>query len=49
MAGIRSYEEPTTFYARTLIQNPGVLVYDQLESFYDSQLKLPRLNPMGAS
>ena len=47
VAGIRSYEEPTTFYARTLIANPGVLVYDQLESFYDNQLRLPKLNPMG--
>ena len=49
MAGIRTYEEPTTFYARTLINNPGVLVYDQLEMFYDSKLTLPRLNPMGSA
>lgn len=46
LAGIRTYEEPSSFYARTLTSNPGVLVYDQLETYYDNQLKLPKLSPM---
>jgi len=49
MTGIRTYEEPTTFYTRTLIQNPGVLVYDQLETYFDNKLTLPKLSPLGAS
>ena len=48
IAGIKTYEEPTTFYTRTLMPNPGVLVYGQLETFFDSKLSLPKLSPMGA-
>jgi len=46
LAGIKTYEAPTTFFARTLTANPGVLVYDQLEFFYDNRLALPKLSPM---
>ena len=49
MINIRTYEEPTIFYTRTLIPNPGALVYDQLETYFDSKLTLPRLSPLGAS
>ena len=49
IAGVSTYEAPTSFFARTLTQNPGVLVYDQLETFYDNKLRLPELSPMGAS
>jgi hypothetical protein len=49
LASIKTYETPTTFYTRTLIQNPGVLVYDQLENYFSSKVTLPRLNPMGST
>ena len=47
IANIKTYEDPTSFYARTTITNPGVLVYEQLTSFFDNKLKLPELSPTG--
>lgn len=36
------YETPSDFYTRTVhTGNPGVLVLDQIESYYDNLLKLP--------
>ena len=46
LSKINSYEEPNTFYARTLNTNPGVLVYDQLTDYFDNKLTLPQLSPL---
>ena len=46
LSNINTYEEPSTFYARTLNTNPGVLVYDQIRDYFDTKLTLPQLSPL---
>lgn len=42
---VRSYEEPSVFFSRTLNTNPGTLAYEELSKYYDSKKTLPRLDP----
>jgi len=37
-------ESPDAYYERTLNQNPGVLVLDSIDAFYESALALPEAN-----